>query len=1026
MEEIFSSFGKALVRTPLYPWQKLFRSDESTHSLESLVRRGLKDAVFLEALYWSSPQLYERVEGWKAGLLRGEKEKNLFHTLMKYLIRAHTRPTPYGIFAGTCLVVIDEKRKATPGKMSRKVRADSGLLQNIVHSIEADPMVFPRLRYSLNNTIYRIPGQFRFTETLFENGKTWYQLSSLEDNLVLDNIYRMMMAHRQLGLSEISEPLKTAGFDLPDGFAEALIESQFLVSEFRQGPTVKDEIKAYLKILERLKAEGTGEVEKYIDLLLSLRTTAESFQGLPLGTLPREEMEKIKGHMERCRVISCQGHLFHVDLKKEQPSGFVLSSEQVMQIQKGIGILAWLSADENREGNMASFKKLFLKKYGAKEIRLSEALDPEYGIGFPAYERIGDRLFNSLIESSQPGVENGRPGCTNGLLQKTSLVYFPTTEEIRLEEKDLCSGEPISKKIPSFLSVMGSVLPSGKILLEGVGKMHANALPGRFAYLEPGINGFCKDLAAKEQIDNEEVVFAEIVFQPGGRSGNIVRRLPFFQYEIPYLASAGVPEEKQLPVNDLLVSVRNDEIVLRSERLNKRVIPRLSNAHNFTISSLPVYQFLSFLQYPDETALEINWGPPGFKRRFLPWVTYENLVLHRARWFLFREDIMQICSGHEPVSLLKSFLSKWKVARFVSLSEGDNELFIDTFNPDYLELLLKEMQKQNAIILTAWPFGVPGPNNDAGRYGIHQFILPLVKRNGEKHLPFKKAEPTSRIRESFEPGSEWVYFKIYCSAGFSDKILIEAIKPVLDLLLKEKVVSSAFFIRYTDPYYHIRLRFRLREDRRKEGFARALDLVYHNLQPFSEAGIIWDIQLDTYRPEIERYGPASIAESETAFFYDSRLFLRCLEHEGFAGNDETRFLTAIKNLDKWLSVYRLDRKEKLHFCKAMVESFSKEFGPEFKFRIDLKYREFSEVIPGFLASSVFDREFEERETNLLNLSLPRKNLSSYIHMSMNRWFVTEQRLLEYTVYIFAVKYYKQIFYYHSKLPDSLQSDENKS
>jgi hypothetical protein len=110
----------------------------------------------------------------------------------------------------------------------------------------------------------------------------------------------------------------------------------------------------------------------------------------------------------------------------------------------------------------------------------------------------------------------------------------------------------------------------------------------------------------------------------------------------------------------------------------------------------------------------------------------------------------------------------------------------------------------------------------------------------------------------------------------------------------------------------------------------------------------------------------------------------------------------------------------------MVESFSKEFGPEFKFRIDLKYREFSEVIPGFLASSVFDREFEERETNLLNLSLPRKNLSSYIHMSMNRWFVTEQRLLEYTVYIFAVKYYNQIFYYHSKLPDGLQSDENKS
>jgi thiopeptide-type bacteriocin biosynthesis protein len=504
------------------------------------------------------------------------------------------------------------------------------------------------------------------------------------------------------------------------------------------------------------------------------------------------------------------------------------------------------------------------------------------------------------------------------------------------------------------------------------------------------------------------------VFQPGGRVGNIAQRLSFFEYEIPYLAGAGVETGKQLPVHDLLLSVRNNEVVLRSSRINKRVIPRLSNAHNFTTSTLPVYQFLSFLQYPDEVKPGIDWGHPTLKRRFLPRVTYGNLILHRARWFLYSRDISLITGSAGPIVLLRDFISKWKVARFVTLSEGDNELFIDTANGEYLELLLTEMKKRHFIKLVEWPFGLPVPDQVSGGYEIQQFILPLTGNYGKKYLPFSITAHHNRIRGIFEPGSEWIYFKIYCSAGFSDKILMEVVKPSVDLLVKENVISKAFFIRYTDPHYHIRFRLQLRDDVDRRHTARVLEYVYMRIQPFSETGVVWNVELDTYRREVGRYGEEFMMDSEAVFFHDSRLLLHCLAHEVFSGNDETRFLAAIKNLDKWLSLFGMATKEKMRFCESMVEIFSKEFGPDVKFRADLSYRELSGHLFIFFDSFMFDREFEEREANLLKLSLSQKNLGSYIHMSMNRWFVTEQRLMEYMCYTFAGKYYKQILHYQPK------------
>src|SRR6185503_4797375 len=98
------------------------------------------------------------------------------------------------------------------------------------------------------------------------------------------------------------------------------------------------------------------------------------------------------------------------------------------------------------------------------------------------------------------------------------------------------------------------------------------------------------------------------VHLPQGRTGNVLSRPVLRDYEIPFLGRSGAPPENQIPLTDLQVTVTEQRIVLRSERLGREVIPRLTSAHNFTFG-LGIYRFLCGLQGQDViVGLAWNWG----------------------------------------------------------------------------------------------------------------------------------------------------------------------------------------------------------------------------------------------------------------------------------------------------------------------------------------------------------------------------------------------------------------------------------
>jgi len=507
MDHLFKDFGKVFIRTPIYSYASLFNKDNETRNLDDLVLLRINDPVFLEALYWSSPQLLEAVLKFKVGGIKGAKEKKLMKTLKKYLIRASTRCTPYGIYAGTGIADIGIEQEAQKPAMERKVRIDMGFMQSLKSAIESDPGVYPHLLYTLNNSLYPIPGQYRFMETVIENGKCHYQLSSIDQTDFLDQIIRITKSKRISGKDIYALADKDTPCEDLAAFVNELIKTQFLVSELELGLTTENELVRYIQILQRIINDGIETAKKYMALLLSLKDILIEFRSLPIGDLPFNQINDLNGYLTECG-LNTRHHVFHADLRQTFP-GFIFQKEKLKDLEKAICILGKLSCSFSpHEMQIDHFKRLFHERYETQEVPLSKVLDPELGIGFPASERIGDTSYNPLLEkvdlSIKENLKARAENCQIWLKDKIESLDTETLEEeIRLTDEDLKDFDDNIVKLANHFIVMGTVLPSGKILLQNTGGSHANSLFGRFAYLEDKIGKFCKEISDIEKQRNE-------------------------------------------------------------------------------------------------------------------------------------------------------------------------------------------------------------------------------------------------------------------------------------------------------------------------------------------------------------------------------------------------------------------------------------------------------------------------------------------------------------------------------------------
>lgn len=260
-------------------------------------------------------------------------------------------------------------------------------------------------------------------------------------------------------------------------------------------------------------------------------------------------------------------------------------------------------------------------------------------------------------------------------------------------------------------------------------------------------------------------------------------------------------------------------------------------------------------------------------------------------------------------------------------------------------------------------------------------------------------------------GSEWLYYKIYTGIKTSDLLLETTISTTLTNYVENGLIDKWFFIRYYDSDYHLRLRLHLKDSTH---LGIIIQKLYENLFPFVKTLQIHDIQIGTYKREIERYGLNNIEDVEWLFYYDSELVLNILKQAQISSND--KWLLSVKAIDMLLSLWGLDLISKKITLDNMRNYLINEFGTSKQNRkqLNLKYRLNKGKIEDILSMDI-----SYFNTFLNNCSLIIKKIKSInndaknidliyslIHMHCNRAFDSNQRLKEWIVYDLLYQHYK--------------------
>lgn len=278
-----------------------------------------------------------------------------------------------------------------------------------------------------------------------------------------------------------------------------------------------------------------------------------------------------------------------------------------------------------------------------------------------------------------------------------------------------------------------------------------------------------------------------------------------------------------------------------------------------------------------------------------------------------------------------------------------------------------------------------------------------------------------QTQRTFIPGSQWVYFKLYMGTNTADKVLSQEISHIIKVLKKDQLIDKWFFIRYSDPDFHIRIRILVKDELY---IGRIINIFYNELDQLVKKSLIWKIQLDTYNRELERYGNELIGIAESFFFHDSECVLSIIKR---IKNDTQRWMIALKMIDSLLTDFSFDLLSKQKVMGQVSDSFKTEFGfNQFNSKqLNAKYRDNKKIIESILNNTIENNDFKslylpikKRSKSLMllteelkselktNVNINLNNLIlSYIHMMLNRLFQSKNRVHELLIYDFMKRYY---------------------
>lgn len=692
---MFQPFDKFLFRCPVFPFN-VTPNYPCYFSIQ-------KEAIFL-----ASPELADEVEKMK----KKEAGKRIRTELsfLKYQNRMRSRCTPFGLFAGCGTGATGDtseiRLKKSFGLFS-KTRSDMNILFSLAQALGRMDIVKKQSVFFQNSSLYKTFNSYRYVEYEYVNGMRKYTLSEIEDSPYLITILEICRFGATFHEMQMALSVHGVSGESANEYINSLISNQVLVNNLEPSVTGDD-----------LLTEMNESVKKYGESLSEITNALEEISN-QLDKIDSTEPGRsrnpylnIEHLVQKLNIEYKKKFLFQTDLLIS-PRKATLSKKIFDNTADGIQVLSRLFPYKESQV-LLKFKEDFYARYEEEEIPLVEALDPDIGIGI-ADLTSGNTDFHPLIDF----IDGKTKDETNTVqISKTELFLLKKYNEcitsgaiqFSVEDEELQHfKERTTPEWPPTFSATIEVIRPDTIISDPVlliryagGSSGANLL-NRFCHLSPDIKDFAAQIIKKEnEIIGDTAILAEITHLPESRTGNILFRPVLREYEIPYMSKASVSDEFVIPVTDLFISVNLGRFIqLRSKKLNKEIIPRLTTAHNFHRNSLPIYHFLCLLQSDNlRTECSFQWGSYLSQKKFLPRAVWRNVILSPAYWNVRKKDFDHIPPYDSPnfPEKLKHFKDDRRIPDIVQLVLGDQKLLIDFNNDKMVQLFYHEVKNKDFML----------------------------------------------------------------------------------------------------------------------------------------------------------------------------------------------------------------------------------------------------------------------------------------------------------------------------------------
>lgn len=915
MKDTYINGNYYMVRSPL----RAVSFSEKYSNIEESFEEIKKDNIFNEQLLIASPSLYKMIHENNLEELAPKKKKQLISSILSYQNRASYRTTPFGLFSGVELKEINETYQQGNIDIKKHCRVDIEWLLLFIKKIENEN--YKILNYKLNSAYYKFGDRVYLPyNTESDCGKI-----SIIFSRPFQKIQEMCgdksTSYLNI-LNMLKEEYPDRDIEVFNRYLDSLIEKEFLISELRAPLCNTNELEYLINIINKNKTLSV----KYADDLEVINKLLMEYEDTKLGEGINEYkaiLKKMKSLFNHSKNSFLQVDCEFINLKNN------IESKDVKTMSKFINYLFSVISIENSNNILKEYELKFIEKYGEYiEVPIYELLDESIGIGAPSSYNNPENKFTN---SEQSTLSNQK--LKQYFLEKYSEA-IRSNSSIQLDDNEITflESEIKSNKFPDSLELnfIIKMIDEEKIFYLGpnVGSAMAGKTFGRFGYMSSKYSKVLNNISSL--LSKEDESRCELSFiPPTVRTGNVIRNITNYDKNISCYTNS-YDEENEIKINNILVGYDNEKFYLRDSSSGKKIKVSMTNMLN--ISTLPnVFRLLIDISYDSKFILSaFPWEKYYENFTYIPEIRYENIVVSSEKWKIsnYSLNLKNKTDYDEFIKRFMELKEKLFISDKVYYTISDNRLLLDLKKEKYLKLLFDYYKKGLYVELEKADNAEYITYNENDQHNT-EVVIPFIKSGNKDCIDLNYKEinkNNTKNQMTFLPFDTWLYFKLYGPLDRQN----ELIEYLNNFIKSSTNIEEFYFMRYLDPKPHIRIRFK----GNKDILYKISNEVNSLGEDLKERRIISNLVIDTYIPEVERYGGENlISYAENIFFEDSKVVME-----------------AIANLDI--------EKEKEKYGVISVLHYLESFNLNFEEQFDLLNNSF--------VSSEYLEEFKEVRNEYIN------------------------------------------------------------